>query len=109
MLSVAQGAAIANRVSDELRCPEGRLRGYVHAGFASRYERDRPFHLWRGARPRLALPGRWADDPAPDPFPPRAPVEPWRIWGRPDRDLEEEGDAEEAGVGCVRLAGCALF
>ena len=35
----------ATWVTGEFRCPEGRLRTYVHAGFASAYERDRIFFI----------------------------------------------------------------
>ena len=39
---------MATWVNDELRCPEGRLRSYVHCGFASEYERDRLFLVQQG-------------------------------------------------------------
>jgi hypothetical protein len=43
-----KGALPASWVSDRLRCPEGRLVNYVHAGYASQYERDRFFDFERG-------------------------------------------------------------
>lgn len=97
----------ATWVSDGLRCPEGRLRAYVHAGFASTYERDRilviengvlveewlvynppaPLHYLiapDGSRTYATAPGSGALAPDQDPFPGDAPVEPWRLWGDPD-------------------------
>ena len=34
--------------SGEVRCPEGRLREYVHQGFASLYERERVLYFQKG-------------------------------------------------------------
>lgn len=96
--------------TDDLRCPEGRLRAYVHAGFASKYERDRLFYVQRGIieeewlvyNPPSALHYRveaggrrsYADAPtsaalcpSEDPFQAGAPVEPWRLWGDPNWDI----------------------
>lgn len=102
----------ATWVSEFLYCPEGRLRCYVHAGFGSLYEREREFSVVRGEvkdeflvynppmplvyaidpdgkRTFLAGATRFRGDAAPDPFPDNAPVEPWRLWGRPDWDMNE--------------------
>lgn len=38
----------ATWVTDDLRCVEGRLLTYIHAGYASRYERDRLFRFEGG-------------------------------------------------------------
>jgi hypothetical protein len=47
----------ASWFSDELICPEGGMRVYVHAGFASAYERDRLLDIDKGEviRERLRL------------------------------------------------------
>lgn len=110
----------ARWVTEELRCPEGRLRAYVHAGFASEYERDRIFVVRRGmlieewlvynppaplhyqiqpdgARRYYAGPSARPEHEAPDPFPADAPVEPWRLWGDPDWDIEGPGESEDQG------------
>ncbi|MDQ0469671.1 hypothetical protein QO011_002687 [Labrys wisconsinensis] len=39
---------LASWVTDTLRCPEGRLLSYTHAGFASDYARDRLLHVEKG-------------------------------------------------------------
>jgi hypothetical protein len=100
----------AKWVSDELRCPEGRLRWYIHHGFASRFERDRVFWVQKGVvveewlvhNPPAPLYYLIAPDgsrtyaqdftrlalaPDEDPFPGDGPVEPWRLWGNPDWDI----------------------
>lgn len=106
-----QGPILATWVSDMLRCPEGRMRVYTHAGFSSIYERDREFRVVRGIverecvvhNPPLPLVyeidqdnkrfflanGR---DRAPDPFPSDAPVEPWRLWGDPNWGFDDEDE-----------------
>lgn len=43
-----KGVLPAAWLTDRVRCPEGRLVAYVHAGYASRYERDRVFDFERG-------------------------------------------------------------
>ena len=43
-----RGPLPATWLTDRVRCPQGRLFGYVHMGFASRYERDRCFEFERG-------------------------------------------------------------
>jgi hypothetical protein len=98
----------ATWVTDGLRCPEGRRRYYVHAGFSSHYERDRIFQVKEGEveeewliynppsplRYRIGPDGSRTffedrDAPAADPFPADAEVEPWRLWGRPDWDFDD--------------------
>jgi hypothetical protein len=108
-----QGPILATWVTDTLRCPEGRMRAYVHAGFASIYERDRMFNVVGGIveresvvhNPPLPLvyeidqdnkrfflaDGR---DRSPDPFPSGSPVEPWRLWGDPNWGLDDEDEDE---------------
>jgi hypothetical protein len=108
----------ATWVTDDLRCPEGRLRSYVHAGFASEYERDRilaiekgvlleewlvynppaPLHYLiapDGSRTYATTLGSMALAPDQDPFPVDTPVEPWRLWGDPDWDVCVSSDAED--------------
>lgn len=108
----------ATWVTDQLRCPEGRLRAYVHAAFASRYERDRilifekgalieewlihnppaPLHYLigpDGSRTYATRFTSYALAPDEDPFPDGAPAEPWRLWG--DRDWDIEGVEEQEG------------
>ena len=105
----------ATWVSGALRCPEGRLRNYVHAGFASQYERDRVFIVESGIVVEEWLvhnpPGplhylinpdgsqTYAEAlttrelaPEKDPFPGDGPVEPWRVWGDPDWDVWPDTD-----------------
>lgn len=108
----------ATWVSDRLRCPEGRLRAYVHAGFASEYERDRMLIVYKGElveewlvhNPPAPLFYRSDPDgsrtyatamssqrlaPDEDPFPGEVPVEPWRVWGDPNWDVWGSGGAED--------------
>jgi hypothetical protein len=113
-----RGPIPATWVSDDLRCPEGRLRGYVHAAFASVYERDRIFRVVEGVledeflvfnppeplcyriRPdggRERVEWGWLGPsihPAQDPFPADAPVEPWKVWGDPDWDIQMGRDGK---------------
>lgn len=98
----------ANWVTGDLRCPEGRQRFYVHAGFASQYERDRIICVKRGRieeewlvhnppgplRYRIEPDGSRSffegrDGPCPDPFPASSEVEPWRLWGQPDWGVDD--------------------
>jgi hypothetical protein len=105
----------ATWVTGELRCPEGRLVSYVHAGFASGYERDRliwvekgrvveewlrvnpPEAEWYrigsdGGRTRVEHRGREARE-LEDPFAPDEPPRGYRFWGNPpppDEDDEED-------------------
>lgn len=106
----------ANWVTGRLRCPEGRLVSYKHAGYASRYERDRLFDFERGR-----LVAEWLvlnpPDPIvyridehggrtcfdcmcssdecvlPDPLADCDITEAHKVWGRPPviEDDEEEG------------------
>ncbi len=115
--------------SGDVRCPEGRLRAYVHAAFASTYERDRMFYFKRGELleecvihtppapllyrieedgRRTFLEGTWPfpRHEAPDPFPADAPVEPWRLWGDSDWGLEPESHDDDDGW---RIDGCTSF
>ena len=112
----------ATWVTDWLRCPEGRLRSYVHAGFASTYERDRLFEVERGevceewlrynppaplhyliapdgSRRFATIPGLAGLAPEDDPFPAGSPVEPWRLWGDPDWGMEPDADPEGYMIG----------
>lgn len=100
----------ADWVDDLIRCPEGRMRQYVHQGFASVFERDRLFSIhggrlydeWlvynppcplfyligeNGERTYADAMGKEALLPDQDPFPGDTPVEPWRAWGNPDWDI----------------------
>ena len=100
----------ATWVTGRFSCPEGRLRSYVHAHFASEYERDRIFFIEKGLvveewlvhnppAPLYYLIGpdgsrTYAEAlttrelaPEQDPFPGDGPVEPWRVWGNPDWDV----------------------
>ena len=43
-----KGSLPATWFSGWIRCPEGRLLQYVHAGYASQYERDRSFYFNKG-------------------------------------------------------------
>jgi len=108
----------ATWVTGELRCPEGRLRNYVHAGFGSEYERDRIFFIEKGtvveewlihnppaplhylispdgSRTYATAFGSRALAPDEDPFPGDVPVEPWRVWGDPDWDVWPSGEEDE--------------
>lgn len=110
----------ARWVTDQLRCPEGRLRAYIHAGFASEYERDRMFIFEKGvlveewlihnppaplhyliapdgSRTYATAFGSRALAPDQDPFPAGAPVEPWRLWGDPDRDICIDAGEDQEG------------
>ena len=101
----------------ELVCPEGRLRNYVHASFASEYERTRKFYVEKGAvidewliyNPPAPLCYLIGPDggrtyataqhpealaPDADPFPNGAPVEPWRVWGDRDWDIWRADEGE---------------
>lgn len=105
----------------ELRCPEGRLLDYVHAGYASLYERDRIFHVekgeivaeWLRINPppplvyRIAPDGTrvrkaWMAEMAyelEDPFAPDEMPVGHKIWGIPpeDRDADEEDGSRDDG------------
>ncbi len=115
----------ASWYAGELRCPEGRLRRYCHANFASEYERERTFWVRRGVveeeqltylppaplvydiapdGTRTYRAGRGVhsfasrDEPTSDPFKPDEPVEPWRLWGQKNWDIHPgEEDKEDAG------------
>lgn len=39
---------LAKWFSETVRCPEGRMLSYAHAGYASEYERDRMFYFEKG-------------------------------------------------------------
>lgn len=43
-----KGPLKATFMTGELRCPEGAMQLYRHAGFASEFERDRSFYIRRG-------------------------------------------------------------
>ncbi len=89
-----------------LRCPEGERVTYVHAGWASRFERDRIFEVERGRllqewivlNPpeaiiyRIDADGRrtcdeamrwWDPHPIPDPLGEDPVTEVHKVWGRP--------------------------
>lgn len=115
----------ATWVTGQLRCPEGRLRAYVHAGFASEYERDRLLIIEKGvlieewlihnppaplqyligpdgSRTYATAADTRALAPDEDPFPADASVEPWRLWGDPDWDIcvcDDDGDQEGSVIG----------
>lgn len=118
---------LATWVSGELRCPEGRLRSYVHAGFASKYERDRVFFVEKGTVVEEWLvhnppsPLHYLIDPngkrtyatalttqalAPDedPFPGDVPIKPWKVWGRRDWEFETDEDEEYLIAAWVEFA-----
>lgn len=102
----------ATWVSDQLRCPEGRLRNYSHHAFASDYERDRLFNVvcgvvegeWLRLNPpdpvcyrinldgsRTRFEGLWGEtDELPDPFPPDQTPKGHVIWGQPEPDEEQD-------------------
>lgn len=50
----------AHWFTGELRCPSGALLNYVHGGYASTYERDLFFRVWRGVilEERLVINGQ---------------------------------------------------
>lgn len=102
----------ANWVRDELRCPEGRLLQYIHAGFASTFERDRlfvvdhggvskellrinpPDHIYYRLNPdgtRTLLRDVYEDEELPDPVPPDIMPQGHHFWGRPPKDDAHEG------------------
>lgn len=107
----ARGPMAATWITDSLRCVEGRMRAYVHAGFGSAYECDRRFTVRRGQvedewlvyNPPEALVYPVRPDGSrgpcrnyePDPFPDGVPVEPWRFWGDPDEGIDPIFDTEE--------------
>lgn len=116
----------ASWYTGELRCPEGRLRAYCHAAFASEYERERTFWIKRGMVEEEQLtylpPAPLVYDIAPDgtriyrapdgrtadPFKPDEPVEPWRLWGQKNWDIYPgQEDADDAGylVGANTVLG----
>lgn len=112
-----KGPIPATWVTDEFRCPEGRLRSIsVIRGIGQTdTERMRGFDVFKGRVEcewvaymppspifyRLKPDGirqhvdgiltrygwRVAPDGPPDPFPDGASVEPWRLWGDPDHDI----------------------
>ncbi len=108
----------ATWVTGALRCPEGRLRSYAHAGFASVYERDRlfifekgvlveewlrynppaPLHYLINSDGSRSFSGAFttqALNPEEDPFPGNVPVEPWRVWGDPNWDVWNPDEKSE--------------
>jgi len=99
--------------SGEVRCPEGRLREYVHQGFASLYERERVLYFQKGRllsehlvlNPplpilyRIALDGTRAcvsgfgyfADELEDPLAGRELSEAYLVWGKvPDGGEDDE-------------------
>lgn len=103
----------ASWVTDTLRCPEGRLLSYVHAGFASTYERDRLIHFekgvlvseWLRLNPpepiwyRISVRGKRTryEDPHPDAdkledlYQPDETPSGHRYWGQSPKEGEQEG------------------
>jgi hypothetical protein len=102
---------LATWITGELRCPEGGLRSYRHAGFGSEYERDRLIEVvegsvvgeWLRLNPpepilyRIDAAGgrtRVADyrdaKPLDDPFAPDETPKGHVFWGRP----EDFGDSD---------------
>lgn len=100
--------------SGEVRCPEGRLRCYVHHAFASEYERERVLYFENGrllsehlvVNPPLPIIYRIAPDGTrtcvegfgyfaedlPDPLEGRDLRDAHLVWGKvPDDDDDEEG------------------
>jgi hypothetical protein len=104
---------LATWVTAELRCPEGRLVRYRHAGFASVYERDRLFQVekgrvmeeWLRINPpepvwyrigpdgtRKLVEGRaWDAQELNDPFGPDETPEGRKFWSNPRFAEDEEG------------------
>lgn len=109
-----KGPLKATWFSDRARCPEGRLLSYVHAGFASDYERDRYLefdhgHLVRewlvlnppppviyrldadGRRTCVAGMSRWPHNELPDPLGDAGFDQAHRLWGKePAADTEDD-------------------
>ena len=111
---------LATWFTGELRCVEGRLLDYVHAGFASLYERDRFFDICRGEVEgefvRLNPPppiiyevapdgtriagercGPLADKIA-DPSLPDEAIQGYEVWGTPPADDEDEEEGYVVGA-----------
>jgi hypothetical protein len=112
-----KGTLVAKWFSGRVRCPEGRLVSYVHAAFASTYERDRIFEFdhgrlvqeWLVLNPpapifyRIGRDGRrscvdtlcaWDSAEIPDPLGESGFDEVHKVWGQPPvraEDDEEEG------------------
>lgn len=115
-LSHRKGPIPATWFSDDLVCPEGRLRSISLMGIGQQdTERTRVFDVSRGRVTRewlrhnppaplvyviepdgtrtrhepLLAPRGWVPlpDTMPDEFPDGAPVEPWRLWADPERDI----------------------
>jgi len=100
------GPVPATWFTGSLRCPEGERVMYMHAGWASRFERDRIFEVERGRllqewlvlnppEPivyRIDPQGRrtcdeamrwWDPHPIPDPLGGDPVTEVYKVWGRP--------------------------
>lgn len=114
------GPVPATWVNGWLRCPDGAMRCYRHAGFASEFERDRHYviengllkaelvvhnppsqivyHLLPdGSRRYLGAEVRYNQvDAQEDPFLPDEEVDPWKLWG--DRDWDIGGKPRISGM-----------